>query len=118
MLVVTPALAAKCTLSRIAEWPVRPGTGYAVVDGTINGQKIGIMLDTGAGTTMFSRPEAERLGLARRHAARRRFPARASSADRAQPTQAVLRIRKRHRVSDDIASAVREPSEIERGFRR
>jgi clan AA aspartic protease (TIGR02281 family) len=63
-----PALAApgKCTLSRIAEWPVRPGTGYAVVDGTINGQKIGVMLDTGAGKTMLSRPEAERLGLVRR----------------------------------------------------
>ena len=62
------ALAApsKCTLARVAEWPVRPGTGYAVVDGTINGQKIGVMLDTGAGTTMFSRPEAERLGLVRR----------------------------------------------------
>jgi len=63
-----PAFAAKCTLSKIAEWPVRPGTGYAVVDGTINGQKVGVMLDSGAGKTLLLRPEAERLGLVRREA--------------------------------------------------
>lgn len=61
-----PAHAApKCTLSRIAEWPVRPGTGQPVVDGTINGQKVGVLLDTGATTTMLLRPATARLGLVR-----------------------------------------------------
>ena len=55
---------AKCTLVRIAEWPVRPGTGSPVVDGTINGQKVGILLDTGAGTALL-RSGAIRLGLVR-----------------------------------------------------
>ena len=63
---ISPAAAAspQCTLARVAEWAVRPGTGYAVVDGTINGQKVGVMLDSGAGTLLL-RPEAERLGLMR-----------------------------------------------------
>jgi len=53
-----------CTLLKIAEWPVRPGTGAPIVDGTINGQKVGILLDTGARTHLL-RSAAIRLGLVR-----------------------------------------------------
>lgn len=55
----------KCTLARIAEWPVRPMPGGPVVDGMINGQKVGILIDTGATKTMVLRSAARRLGLIR-----------------------------------------------------
>jgi clan AA aspartic protease (TIGR02281 family) len=57
------AAEAKCTLARIADWPVRMERGHLLVDGYINGQKVNIILDTGAGTTMMFRETAARLGL-------------------------------------------------------
>src|SRR5262249_18336985 len=39
-----------------------------IVDGAINGKKVGIMLDTGAGTTMILRSAAVQLGLTRQPA--------------------------------------------------
>jgi len=65
--IADPVLA-KCTLTRLAEWPVRLDRGHLVVDGSINGQKIGVMLDTGADTFLF-RSATDRLGLAH-HVAR------------------------------------------------
>jgi predicted aspartyl protease len=59
------AAPAKCTLIRIAEWPVREGSGQPVVDGAINGQKVGILLDTGSARTIVLRSAAVRLGLVR-----------------------------------------------------
>src|SRR5262245_13811830 len=58
-----PALAAKCTLARVAELPVLNRSGYPVVEGALNGQKVGVLLDSGAGQTMLVRPSAVRLGL-------------------------------------------------------
>jgi predicted aspartyl protease len=58
----TAAAASKCTLVKIADWPVRLERNHLLVDGTINGQKIGVMLDTGA-ETMILRSAADRLGL-------------------------------------------------------
>src|SRR5512147_2055763 len=55
----------KCTLIKIAEWPVRSTTGSPVVDGAINGQKVGVLLDTGSNVTLILRAAAERLGLVR-----------------------------------------------------
>jgi clan AA aspartic protease (TIGR02281 family) len=55
----------KCKVVRIAEWPVRAEYYRPVVDGTINGQKIGILLDTGAGSSLIQRSAATRLGLTR-----------------------------------------------------
>src|SRR5258706_9275515 len=43
------AAESKCRMARIAEWPLRAEYYRPVVDGAINGQKIGILLDTGAG---------------------------------------------------------------------
>jgi clan AA aspartic protease (TIGR02281 family) len=67
--VATPSAAAgatgKCTLARIAEWQVRPTRGQPIVDGAINGQKVGILLDTGATRSIIVRSAADHLGLVR-----------------------------------------------------
>ena len=55
----------KCQLVKITEWSVRKDHYRPVVDGSINGQKIGVLLDTGAFQTAILRPAAERLGLRR-----------------------------------------------------
>jgi predicted aspartyl protease len=65
-IVADPALA-KCTLTRLVEWPVRLDRGHLMVDGAVNGQKIGVMLDTGADTFLF-RSATQRLGLAHQDA--------------------------------------------------
>jgi predicted aspartyl protease len=57
--------AAGCTLAKIADWPVRLQHNKIIVDGTINGHKAGIMLDTGATRTMILRSAAQRLDLTR-----------------------------------------------------
>ncbi len=59
------AAPSKCTLIRLAEWPVRAGHSSPVVDGTVNGQKVGVLLDTGSGSTLIVRSAATRLGLVR-----------------------------------------------------
>src|SRR3954468_4064891 len=57
-----------CKLARIAEWTVKPETGRLIVDGAINGQPIGVLLDTGAQSSTILRSEADRLGLTRQEA--------------------------------------------------
>ncbi len=57
--------ASSCKLTLMADWPVVSTRGVAVVEGSVNGQKIGVLLDTGASTLIF-RSAAERLGLTRR----------------------------------------------------
>ena len=53
-----------CKPVKIDQWLVRFSRNrWLVIDGTINGQKVGILLDTGAMRTMLFRPVAERLGL-------------------------------------------------------
>ena len=52
-------------LVQIAEWPVRLVRNHLVVDGTINRNKVGVMLDTGAMQTLIVRSQADRLGLPR-----------------------------------------------------
>jgi TPR repeat protein/predicted aspartyl protease len=52
-------------LVQIAEWPVRLVRGHLVVDGTINRNKVSVMLDTGADKTLILRSQADRLGLRR-----------------------------------------------------
>jgi len=62
------AAPANCKLTQIAEWPVRVERNRILVEGAINGQKIGVMLDTGAGRSVILRSAAARLGLTRRPA--------------------------------------------------
>jgi len=53
----------KCKYSRIAEMPVWTQDGRPVTEGSVNGSKVGILLDTGAGPSMIHRSAAEKLGL-------------------------------------------------------
>jgi predicted aspartyl protease len=60
----------KCKMGRIAEWPLRAAGRVPVTDGEINGQKIGILLDTGAELNLILRSAARTLGLTRQGAGR------------------------------------------------
>jgi predicted aspartyl protease len=60
------AAAANCKMVQIADLPVRADKSFLIVDGTINGQKIGIIVDTGASRSLILRSAADRLSLARR----------------------------------------------------
>jgi predicted aspartyl protease len=62
------AAASDCKMVRTEEWPVRLAHNKLIVDGAINGQKVGIMLDTGATRTLIFRSAAVRLGLGTRSA--------------------------------------------------
>jgi predicted aspartyl protease len=53
----------KCKLLQIAEWPVRADHYRPVVDGAVNGQKVGILVDTGAYSSLVRRSAAAKLGL-------------------------------------------------------
>jgi len=57
------AAATSCKLAQIADLPARLVHNKVIVDGAINGRKIGIMLDTGSTITVIPRPAALRLGL-------------------------------------------------------
>jgi len=59
------AQAQKCKFALIAEWPLRAEQYRPVIDGAINGQKIGILLDTGAGQSSIRPSGISRLGLTR-----------------------------------------------------
>ena len=52
--------AANCKLKQIGEWRVKPHSGRLIVDGEINGQKIGVLLDTGAQNSVILRAAADR----------------------------------------------------------
>lgn len=53
----------KCRLVQIAEWPVQLRNGLPVIEGAINGRKIGVLLDTGAYASMITHAAAKRFGL-------------------------------------------------------
>ena len=55
--------AATCKYAKFAEWPARLENGEVIVDGTVNGRKIGVMLDTGTERSLILRRAATRLGL-------------------------------------------------------
>jgi clan AA aspartic protease (TIGR02281 family) len=62
------AAASDCKMVQVADWQVRPGRGVPVVNGAVNGQQIGVMVDTGATRSLILRSATERLGLTRRDA--------------------------------------------------
>jgi predicted aspartyl protease len=70
---ICTAAPSDCKLIRIAEWPVRLEHNKLIVDGAINGRKIGIMLDTGAERSLILRSAAIRLGLTLRRSSRYRL---------------------------------------------
>jgi predicted aspartyl protease len=57
-----------CKMVKIADLPVRVVRNKLIADGTINGQKTGIVLDTGSMMTLILRPATDRLGLQRQEA--------------------------------------------------
>lgn len=59
------AAAGKCQLARVAEWPVRLERNALLIDGAINGAKVGILIDTGSTRTLILRSAATRLNLTR-----------------------------------------------------
>jgi clan AA aspartic protease (TIGR02281 family) len=65
--------ASSCKLVKIAEWRVNPQASSLMVEGAVNGQKIGILLDTGARRSFVLRAAADRLGLTRQEAVGYRF---------------------------------------------
>ena len=54
-----------CKLIKINEWQFRPKAAQLIIEGAINGQKIGVLLDTGAQNSFVLRSAANRLGLTR-----------------------------------------------------
>jgi predicted aspartyl protease len=58
------SIAASCQLTQVADWPVKLIADHLVVDGAVNGQKVGLMLDTG-GISSIPRPAADRMNLTR-----------------------------------------------------
>ena len=58
----------KCRFVKIVDWPARSVRNHIVVDGAINGNKVGITLDTGAQKSLVMRSAAVRLDLPRRDA--------------------------------------------------
>ena len=64
---------AKCKFVRIVDWPVRIVRNQIIVDGAINGQKVGVILDTGTTRSLILRSSAVRLDLPKREAPGRRM---------------------------------------------
>ena len=60
------AAAPNCKMVQVADLPVRLEGNHLIVDGAINGQKIGIKLDTGAQLSFILRSATERLNLTRK----------------------------------------------------
>ncbi|MEP7328234.1 MAG: retroviral-like aspartic protease family protein [Betaproteobacteria bacterium] len=67
------AQAGKCKFVLIVDWQVRMVRNQIVVDGAISGQKIGIVLDTGAQSSLILRSSAARLGLSTKEVRGRRM---------------------------------------------
>lgn len=65
--------APQCQMAQIADLPVRVERNHLLVDGAINGRKVGILIDTGAGVSLILRAAAMRLGLNRQEVRRYRM---------------------------------------------
>jgi predicted aspartyl protease/tetratricopeptide (TPR) repeat protein len=59
--------APKCKLVKIAEWPVRFLGNLPTIEGSINGKKVGVLLDTGAFASSITKDAAERFDLITRN---------------------------------------------------
>jgi clan AA aspartic protease (TIGR02281 family) len=57
------APAAPCQLQEVGELPIQIVAGQLVVEGSINGEDVRMVVDTGSPATVLSRPAAEALGL-------------------------------------------------------
>src|SRR5436189_6219463 len=55
----------ECKLIRIEEWPVRIERNMPIIDGEINGNKVGILIDTGSERSFVTRSAVARMTLNR-----------------------------------------------------
>ena len=62
--------ASDCKMVKIADWPVHHEHNQLIVDGTVNGQKVGIRLATGSQRSLILGSAAERLNLTRQQVQR------------------------------------------------
>ena len=53
----------KCKLEQVAEWPVRLQRNLPVIQGSINGKPIGILLDTGAAVSIITKAAAKAMDI-------------------------------------------------------
>jgi len=60
---IASAASSGCKLVKVEDWPVRVQHNHVLVEGAINGQKVGVLLDTGASRTVIFRAAAVRLGV-------------------------------------------------------
>ena len=68
MACVSALAAGECKFVKTAEWPVNASAEVLVVEGAINGSKLGVALDTGTNVSRIAGSAADRLGLVRRDA--------------------------------------------------
>src|SRR5437868_926062 len=54
-----------CKLVRIEEWPVHLERNLPIIDGEINGNKVGILIDTGSERSFLTRSAVVRMTLSR-----------------------------------------------------
>ena len=54
---------AKCQLVKIAEWPIKIINNHPILEGTINGKKVGVLLDTGAYASSMTKASADKLDV-------------------------------------------------------
>ncbi|MFZ3322448.1 MAG: aspartyl protease family protein [Usitatibacter sp.] len=57
---------AKCKLVRVADWHVRFAGSQPIVDGSINGKNVAVLIDSGSYTSVITKPAAARLELSTR----------------------------------------------------
>lgn len=62
---------APCTRAPLAQWDLAFERGVPVTRGTVNGQAVGILVDTGSAASLLTRDAARRLGLVTRSSAER-----------------------------------------------
>ena len=60
--------AGECKFVKTADWPVDASGEILVVEGTINGNRVGVALDTGTNVSRIAGSAADRFGLVRREA--------------------------------------------------
>jgi Aspartyl protease len=65
---ISTLAAGECKFVKTAEWPVNASAEMLVVDGAINGAKLGVALDTATNVSRIAGSAADRLGLVRREA--------------------------------------------------
>jgi hypothetical protein len=63
LLTSSAAAHADCKLLQVAEFKTDPKSYSPIVDGSINGHPVKVLIDSGATTSMVSRRDADRLGL-------------------------------------------------------